>query len=184
MGEYELIESTGDRWCDKIARGVIGIFAEVFPARVRGFYLRGSHASGTSVAGSDLDLFVVFEDRFTGRAECDRAQALSSHCAQLTSMPLEIALAGECALRRPDGIGAALNLKFATRLLYGEDIRPELPPFDADTYVRSVIHTPYFSFTYPVQRRNASALVYPLRHIDPEGPFFGYDQWTYPVLTA
>jgi hypothetical protein len=180
VAEPELIEATGDRQCDKIAQGVIGIFENAFPARVRGFYLRGSHASGTSIAGSDLDLFIVFKDRFTDLAEYDRAQALCGHCARLTPMLLEIILTGERVLRRTEGIGAALNLKLATRLLYGEDIRPELPPFDADTYVRSVIHTPYLSYTYPVQRRNANSLVYPLHHIDRDGPFFGYDQWTMP----
>lgn len=176
MAGLELIESTGDRHCDKIARGVIGIFECAFPGRVRGFYLRGSHAGGTSIAGSDLDMFIVYKDRFADVAEYQQARALSDHCAQLTPMPLEIIMSGERGLRRPDGIGAALNLKLATRILYGEDIRPALPPFDADTYVRSVIHTPYLSYTLPVQRRNAGPLVYPLRHMDPDGTFLGYDQ--------
>lgn len=180
MGGPELIESTGDRRCDRIVQGVIGIFESAFPARVRGFYLRGSYASGTSIAGSDLDLFVVFRDRFADVPEYERAQALCAHCARLTPMMLEILLTGEHGLRRQEALSAALNLKLATRLLYGEDIRPELPPFDTDTYVRSVIHTPYFSYTYPVQRRNAGPLVYPLHHIDPDGPFLGYDQWTMP----
>ncbi len=172
-----MIESTGDRGCDRIAQGVVGVFETAFPGRVRGFYLRGSHASGTSIAGSDLDLFIVFKDRFTEPAEYERAQALSAHCARLTPMLLEIILVGERGLRQPSGISAALNLKLATRLLYGEDIRPDLPLYDAETYVRSVVHTPYLSYTYPVQRRN-SPLVYPLDHIDADGPFFGFDQWT------
>ena len=88
-------------------------------------------------------------------------------------------MGGDGGLRRADGVGAALNLKLATRLLYGEDIRPELPPFDADTYVRSAVQTPYLSYAYPAERRDGP-LIYPLRHIDPDGPFFGYDQWTMP----
>jgi hypothetical protein len=176
VAEPGLVESTGDRQCDRIAQGVIGIFEIAFPGRVRGFYLRGSHASGTSIAGSDLDLFIVFKDRFADPAEYERAQALSAHCARLTPVLLEVILVGERGLRQPDGIGAALNLKLATRLLYGEDIRAELPLYDAETYVRSVVHTPYLSYTYPVQRRNGP-LVYPLDHIDPDGPFFGFDQW-------
>ncbi|MFG1813864.1 nucleotidyltransferase domain-containing protein [Kribbella sp. NPDC049174] len=176
MTEPELIESTGDRQCDRIAQGVIGIFETAFPGRVRGFYLRGSHASGTSIEGSDLDLFIVFKDRFADSAEYERARALSEHCGQLTPMLLEILLVGERGLRQPSGVGAALNLKLATRHLYGEDIRAELPSYDADTYVRSVVHTPYVSYTFPVQRRNGP-LVYPLDHIDPDGPFFGFGQW-------
>jgi hypothetical protein len=87
-----------------------------------------------------------------------------------------IVLVGERGLRQPNGIGAALNLKLATRLLYGEDIRRDLPSYDAETYVRSVVHTPYLSYTCPVQRRDGP-LVYPLDHIDADGPFFGFDQW-------
>ncbi|TCO47844.1 nucleotidyltransferase-like protein [Kribbella antiqua] len=173
----ELIESTGDGRCDKIVQGLIGIFDSAFPGRVRGFYLRGSHASGTPIAGSDLDLFIVFKDRFTDQAEYERARELSGDCARLTPMLLEIVLVGERGLHRPEGVSAALNLKLATRLLYGEDIRPALPPYDADTYLRSVIHTPLLSYSYAAQRRT---LVYPLQHIDPDGEFFGFDQWTMP----
>jgi len=174
----EVIESTGDRRCDTVAEGVIGIFETAFPGRVRGFYLRGSHASGTSIAGSDLDLFIVFKDRFADRDEYDRAQALSAHCGRLTPMLLEILLVGERVLRQPEGVSAALNLKLATRLLYGEDIRPGLPSYDEAAYVRSVVHTPYASYTYAAQR--TGPLVYPLEHIDPDGPFFGFDQWMMP----
>ncbi|MEV0289544.1 MULTISPECIES: nucleotidyltransferase domain-containing protein [unclassified Kribbella] len=167
----DLVESTGDPQCDQIVQGVVGIFEVVFPGRVRGVYLRGSRVSGTSVVGSDLDLFVVFKDRFVD-GEYERAKALVSHCARLAPVLLEVVLVGERGLRRPEGIGIALNLKLSTRLLYGEDIRPELPPYDADTYVRSVVHTPFLSYSYP-----RGPLNYPLEHVDPDGPFFGFDQW-------
>jgi hypothetical protein len=179
MNVTELIESTGDLGYDRLARGVIGVFEVAFPDRVRGFYLRGSHASNTSIPGSDLDLFIIFKDRFADRAEYDRARALSDHCAQLSPVLLELVLTGERGLRGLEGVGAALNLKLATRLLYGEDIRADLPAFDADTYVRSVVHTPYLSYVYPKERRGGP-LVYPLRHLDPDGPFFGYDQCMMP----
>ena len=57
---------------------MIEIFVAAFPGRVRGVYLRGSHASGTSIDGCDLDLFVVFKDRFVDGAEYERARALSA----------------------------------------------------------------------------------------------------------
>lgn len=100
--------------------------------------------------------------------------------ARLCSVLLEIIVIGERGLRRTDAVDASLNLKLATRLLAGEDIRPELPAFDADTYLRSVIHTPYGSYSFPEQRREAGSVTYPLGHIDPDGPFFGYDQWPMP----
>lgn len=174
MSAPSLIDSTGNRLCDKISRGVTGNFQITFPDRIRGVYLRGSHASHSSVDGSDLDLYLVFKDRFTDKAEYERARELTARCAELSPILLEIIPIGERGLRLDPVLG--LNLKLATRLLYGEDIRPSMPDFDADTYRRSVVHTPYFSYSETISRREQGALVYPLQHIDPNGAFFGYDQ--------
>jgi hypothetical protein len=73
-----------------------------------------------------------------------------------------------------------LNLKRATRLIYGEYIRPALAEPTTDAYVRSVVHTPYHSYLYPAQRQAHGFLTFPLRHIDPDGPFLGYDQFPMP----
>lgn len=178
MGHPELVDSTGDLSCDRIVQGVVGFYELAFPGRVRGYYLRGSRASGTSVAGSDLDLFVLFKNHFADGEEWERARELSGHCARIAPVLLEILLAGERAVFSPAGFSAALDLKFGTRLLYGEDIRPQLPEFDADAYTRSVVHTPYGSYCFPEQRDEQ--VVYPLRHLDPDGPFFGFDQWLIP----
>lgn len=178
MTEPLLLESTGDPHCDKITSGVIGIFESVFPDRVRGYYLRGSRASGTSIVGSDIDLYVIFRDQFSDEAEYYRAQDLIRHCAQLSPILLEIIAVGELGLRR--NVSAALNLKLATRLLHGDDIGPDLPPFEASSYLRSVIHTPYNCYSLPAQRKVAGAMTFPLQHIDPDGEFFGYDQWNVP----
>jgi hypothetical protein len=78
----------------------------------------------------------------------------------------------------PLGLGA--TAMFASRLVYGEDIRPQLPDPPADEYVRAVVHAPYFSYTYPPQRRDGQPLTYPLDHIDPEGACYGFDQWLIP----
>lgn len=176
----ELIESTGDHRCDLITQGLIGIFDIAFPGRVLGVYLRGSHASRTSVAGSDLDLYVLFADRFADRAEFDRARALADHCARLSPILLEIIVIGERILQLPEGVSTALDLKLGTRLVYGVDVRPGLPPFEPVSYRRSVVHTPFNSIRYPSQRRGSEVLDYPLRHLDPDGPFFGFDQWSMP----
>jgi hypothetical protein len=174
----ELIESTGDHRCDKIVQGLIGIFGLTFPDRVRGYYLRGSRTGGSSIAGSDLDLSVVFRDQFVDREEYDRARELADHCAQLSPVLLEVVLVGERILHQDLGFGTAMNLKLATRLLYGDDIRSELPDYDADRYRRSVVHTPFNS--YRVGRPGTGPLAYPLQHLDPGGPFLGFDQWATP----
>jgi nucleotidyltransferase-like protein len=173
-------EPIGDQRVDKVVRGVAGVFGQLFPDRIRGCYLRGSRASGTSTAGSDIDMFVVFKDGFVERAEARRAGEAAGYCALLCSTPLEIIPLSEQQLRLEDNLVVALQLKLASRLVYGEDIRRDLPDMDTDAYVRAVAHTPYHSYRHPTQRRSDPNLVYPLRHIDPTGPFYGYDQWPQP----
>lgn len=179
MTQPQLLTSTGDPHCDKISQGVIGLFELTFPDRIRGYYLRGSRASDTSIAGSDIDLFVIFKDRFVTEDEYYRAHDLNKYCEQISPILLECVLVGELGLRR--NIYLALNLKFSTRLLHGDDIRPDLPPYDRDSYVRSVVHTPYFSYMHPPQRKTAGQVTYPLQHIAPDDTFFGYTQWPMPA---
>jgi hypothetical protein len=175
-----LLESTGNLSADKILQGVIGILEQAFPDRVRGYFVRGSYASATSTEGSDLDMFVVFKDAFIEPAEAEKARDICGHCALLSPILLEILVVSERQLHREDNLVAALQLKLASRPVYGQDIRPQLPDLRADAYVRAVVHAPYFSYTYPAQRRSSPHLTYPLGHIDPGGPFYGFDQWLIP----
>lgn len=176
-----LRESTGDPAADQIVQGVTGVFGQAFPDRIRGCYLRGSYATGTRATGSDLDLFVVFADRFPDdRVEARRAWAVARSCALISPILLEIIVVSEQQLRLPDNHALAQNLKHASRLLHGQDIRRDLPELQPDAYLRSTVDAPYTSYAYPVQRRDRPVLTYPLRHLDPEGPFLGYDQWLVP----
>lgn len=176
MAEVVLRQSTGDPAADRIVRGVIGIFEQAFPDRVRGYYLRGSYARGTPTLGSDLDLFVVFPDRLD-RAEVARARELSGHCALLSPILLEIITVSAHQLARPANLPLALNLKLATRLLYGQDIRATLPELSVDEYVRSVVDIPCHNYRYA---RDGSMLTYPLEHIDPTGEWLGFDRMEIP----
>lgn len=174
-----LLASTGDPTADKIVQGVVGVLELAFPDRVRGHFVRGSYASASSTAGSDLDMLVVFKDDFVEQAEAERARTICGCCALLTPILLEVLVVSERQLHREDNLVVALQVKLASRLVYGEDIRPQLPDFRADAYVRAVVHTPYFSYTYPAQRRGLH-LTYPLGHIDPDDTFYGFDQWLIP----
>jgi predicted nucleotidyltransferase len=178
-GVSRLPESTGNPTADRIVAALTGAFEAAFPGRVRGYYLRGSYATGTAVPGSDLDLFVVFKDRFQEPDEAERADRLRDDCAHASPVLLEAIVVSERRLREPSALALALNLKLATRLVHGDDIRPALPEFDATAYVRAVVHAPYHSYAYPVQRRGAP-LTYPLAHIDPSDEFYGYGQWSVP----
>jgi hypothetical protein len=175
-----LAEPTGNPAADRIVRGVIGIFERAFPDRVRGYFLRGSYASATATAGSDLDMFVVFKDAFGEPAEAQRARDICDHCALLSPILLEILVVSERQLQHEDNLVVALQLKLASRPIHGQDIRPQLPDLQADAYVRAVVHAPYASYTYPAARRSQPYLTYPLGHIDLDGPFYGFDQWLIP----
>jgi hypothetical protein len=175
-----LLESTGSPSADRLLQGVIGIFEQVFPDRVRGYFVRGSYASATSTEGSDLDMFIVFKDAFVEPAEAKKARDICGHCALLSPLLLEILVVSERLLQREDNLVIALQLKLASRPAYGQDIRPQLPDLQADAYVRAVVDAPYFNYTYPPQRRSSPHLTYPLGHIDPEGAFYGFDQWLIP----
>jgi hypothetical protein len=175
-----LRESTGSPIADRILQGVIGIFEQVFPDRVRGYFVRGSYASATSTEGSDLDMFVVFKDAFIEPAEAAKARDICGHCALLSPLLLEVLVVSERQLHHEDNLVVALQLKFASRPVHGQDIRPQLPELRADAYVRAVVGAPYFTYTHPALRRGSPQLSYPLDHIDPEGAFYGFDRWLIP----
>ncbi|QSB13743.1 hypothetical protein JQS43_19550 [Natronosporangium hydrolyticum] len=175
----ELDESTGDAVADRVVSGVVGVFERAFPGRVHGYLLRGSYASGANIDGSDLDLCIVFQEEFADPAEAERARGAAASCAQLSSLPLEALVVSEAQLQRPDNLVLALQLRLTSRPVYGGDVRGKLPALETDTYVRSVVYTPLHSYLYPKQRAGGS-LHYPLEHIDPEGEFFGFDQWRMP----
>lgn len=175
-----LLESTGAPAADRLLQGVIGILEQAFPNRVRGYFVRGSYATATSTQGSDLDMFVVFKHAFLEPAEAQKARSICRHCALLSPVLLEILVVSERQLHREDNLVIALQLKLASRPVYGQDIRPQLPDLHADAYVRAVVHAPYFSYTHPALRRSSPHLSYPLGHIDPEGAFYGFDRWLIP----
>lgn len=178
----ELLESTGDPKCDRVVEGLIGVFEVILPGRLRACYLRGSRASNMSVDGSDLDLYLVVKDVFSDVAEYERASQLVEHCARISPVLLEVLLIGERRLHDSDAVEAAQDIRIGTRLLFGDDIRSVLDPLDVDAYVRSVVHTPYYSYSYPEQRQ--VRLEVPLDHLDPAGEFYGFDQWLIPDPTG
>jgi hypothetical protein len=61
--------STKNPKVDRILQGTIGIFEQVFPDRIRGYYLRGSHGNGSNITNSDLDLYAIFKEDFRDATE-------------------------------------------------------------------------------------------------------------------
>lgn len=161
--------STGAPAVDAILRGVIGLIELQFPGRVRGYYLQGGYADGSAVPASDIDLRVVFQGEL-GAEEQERCTRLIDCCRLISPIALDSAPEGEASLLR---VGA-VRFQHGTRLLYGEDIRPQVPLKPLAAYVRDTLHTAFLLSARV--RGNPPVLSMPLDYPDPAGEFYGYDR--------
>ena len=165
-----LTTSSGRARVDDALRGLIGIFETVFPERIRAYYVEGSYADRTAIATSDIDLVIVFKDRFVDEEQAGAARRLGTFCAALSGFELDLDIIDE----EHAGRGAFPTLKLASALLYGQDIRGQvsLPPIAEWTRDRM-----YAAYWLIVQTFNRPAAVhYPLDYPRPHEEFFGYDQ--------
>jgi hypothetical protein len=178
MSIITLVNPTHRPTIDRILQGVIGVFEQAFPERVRGYYLRGSHRNGSSVPNSDLDLYVIFKEDFRDPMEMQKAVKLCESCALISPMLLEIAPGGEVHLGRVELSGLTLNFKRSTQFLYGEDIRDKITAPSSETWIRWAMHSPLSSFIE--ERPHLDVLVFPLDYPAPEAEFYGYDRQTLP----
>jgi predicted nucleotidyltransferase len=135
---------------------------------VRAVYVFGSAAEGTALASSDIDLFVVV------RGDRDAVAARLREIADgVEGPPLDLVVMAEAKLLH-DG---HFRIERASRLVAGDDIRPELPPTTLDTFIRHYSSAP---LAYMSILRSDRPVVAPLDYPDPSGPFYGYDSQTLP----
>jgi hypothetical protein len=166
----QLITSSGSQPADAALCGLIGIFELRFPGRIRAFYAEGSYADRTAIATSDIDLVLIFKDRFADEDEAGAARQLGAYCANLSAFELDLDIIDEQQLRR----SAFPTLKLASVLLYGEDIRDQLVLPTIGEWTRDRMHAAYWLI---VQVFNRPPLVrYPLGYPQPDEAFLGYDQ--------
>jgi hypothetical protein len=117
-----IVNSTGFPPADLIIGDMVRAFEEVFPGRVRGYYLSGSYAEGAP-AGilSDIDLCIMFIGDFYAESEGDAARRLARQCAASRSIRLDAF--GTCETELPKLEPAfQVTLKTGTVLTY-VDIR-------------------------------------------------------------
>ncbi len=130
---------TGDERVDALLRATLTTFEAAFPRRVRGYYLLGSAADGTSVSTSDVDLVILFKDQFLDAAEREAAQQLRDQIASASPLEYDAELHDEASLRE----GSDPALKLGSQLLYGEDVR-HLPLVPIEDWARDRLHTSYW----------------------------------------
>ena len=174
-----LLISTGDNRADSILSGAITLWECLFPQRIRGYYLNGSHANATATPTSDLDLTILFKGHYRDQAESDLAQELCKSIEALHPATfVDMGYLSEDSLQQPDRVSIALQLKRSSCLIYGEDIRDQISASPDARYVRDSMHIPYFGSRYG--RPQLEVLTFPLDYPDPNGRFYGYDGWSLP----
>jgi hypothetical protein len=163
---------------DTLIGGLMGIYETAFPGRIRSCYVEGSYADGTELTTSDIDLTLVFKDRFTSAAEHEHAARLAEHCAAVSSVEIDIQLADDAELAK----GVYPAIKFASRCVYGEDRRADLFVLPIEEWSRQRMHAAYWLLVMVFNRKPVVAP--PLDYPDPAADFFGYTQRTVRVPTG
>ena len=173
MENISLLNSAGNQQVDDILRGVIGIFETIFSDRIRGYYLVGSYADGTAVSTSDIDMKILFKNRFRNDTERKNAQQICEYCFELISpIPGDVTANDEETAFSSSTL--RLRIKAGSLLIYGEDIRDQISLPRLDQHIRDVMFRAYvFCFTDRL-RPNLKARVYPLDYPDPSDEFYGY----------
>lgn len=161
---------TGDPRVDATLRATVSAFEAAFPGRVRGYYVDGSHADGTGLPTSDLDLNIVFRDGFHGEAERAAAETLRDACARASELEYDAELMDEASLIA----GASPTFKLGARLVYGEELRDAVPLVPLAEWTRDRMHTSCWRTIHLFGRPVPITL--PLEYPDATAAYYGYDR--------
>ena len=148
---------------------VLDRYKECFGDRLHSIYLVGSFARNETVSSSDVDLLIIFGDRFKNDGERRRAVRLRDQLCARSPIELDISLREERELR----FTGDLELQAASNCLFGSDLCDELPAVDPSFYGRRQLHAVPTLFSKA--RLSRSVLTLPLDYPDPAMPFLGYE---------
>src|SRR5579859_670724 len=169
---------------DQMLSGLIGLYETFLPGRIRAYYLVGSYANGTAVPSSDVDLRILLRGEGHDQETAHLANAIAELSQRMTRFASSVAILSEQAFAAYEDVHASVQIKLASLLLYGDDLRQsiELPPLP--TYTRVCVDTALVYFTQvplvqmpilTLPRRRTGSLFVSLDSPDPDGEFYGYD---------
>lgn len=172
MSDFSLLTTTTEKHVDTVIGGLVGIYELVFPGRVRSYFIMGSHTDNTAVSLSDVDLYIVFKANFRDAAERELAQQLARQCGRLSTVRLDVVPRSEADFATEHSV-MLTALKKGSLLMYGEDIRDQIPLPDVDAFTKDVTDGA-LHFIAKIMR-GVDQVALPLNYPDPEGEFYGYD---------
>ena len=149
---------------------MIDLLTMVFPDRIRAVYLAGSRIEATAATVSDIDGTIIFKERFLNTQEAAQVEALLSHCRLLSPLRLDMTLIAEDDPSITTAV-RDVRLKLGTHLVYGEDIRDQIPLPTLGAY-QSYLREWVESFLCPIH--DIDTLQVPLTYPEPEDEFYGY----------
>ena len=157
--------SAGQMSVQEVINCVTDAFLERFPGRVLAIYSTGSYSGGYAVAGSDLDLALIFSGEV---AETERKQGahLVEELSDLVSLELDLVLLGEVEEIRP-------ALKFDSTLVQGTDVRDRLRVMSTAYWIRERMYGGGWLICHLFGRRGVAEI--PITFPSASGEFFGYN---------
>lgn len=162
-----LANSTGDAAIDVQITAIISIYETAFPQRIRGYYLVGSYGDDTPIAGSDVDMTIVFKDAISPdeQAQCDTLKAACRTLAE--PRHLDLPVIAEAHFEQADTVALKLSSKF----VYGDDTRSTIPLPTMDVYLRNISIPTQRGLTY---RFRSETVILPLDYPLPDDVYLGY----------
>jgi hypothetical protein len=173
MSNVKLINSTHNASIDAALCEIILLLNTHFPDRIHSYYIEGSYADNSGIATSDIDLLIVckgnFANEFVNEQERTEIEMLALHCAASYSFELDSIVLDAQSLAG----GVSPNFKMGSILLYGQDIRLQVPLIPLIEWTRDRMHSSYWRTVHLFNR--APVVTYPLDYPDPSAQFYGYD---------
>lgn len=169
MDHDRLITTVADDRLARVLGSLVGTFEAAFGRHNLAYYLIGSWVDGMTNDLSDVDVIVVWTRGRPCDVDLELGQRLLHSLRHDTR--LDVALFGE---QEVAASRVGVNLKLASLLLHGPDIRDRLllPPLDvyrADTVKAALC------FMSRVLR-GVDEVPVPVDYPQPDGTFFGYDR--------
>lgn len=185
MKNIELRYHTGIKQVDGILQGVVQMTETLIPSTISSIYLTGSHAFGTAVRTSDVDLIFVGKPNQLN----DKMKAKIFSLSQLSPLicPLRLDIKGyqQTELVELNSVIGqdfspmkallhlnAVTVKIASRLIYGEDIRPQICLPSMTQFINNI--SDFTTWLIGTLRGKNTPLRFPLEYPNPEASFYGY----------